>query len=109
MPRRLIPTDREGKILMAGMLVCMLLVGVLVWVLLAIPRSAHGSERTPYGRLAPLRLSDRQFIDESVSLDKFGIYSLHYMELRWQRMCKGPARYDAMREAADLNHTNPCG
>lgn len=27
---------------------------------------------------------------------------------RWQRMCHGGARYQAMREAFDLHQANPC-
>jgi hypothetical protein len=29
-------------------------------------------------------------------------------ESRWEAMCKGPQRYDAMREAADARKPNPC-
>jgi hypothetical protein len=32
----------------------------------------------------------------------------HYRHRRWQRMCRGPARYDAMREAYERGHANPC-
>lgn len=41
-------------------------------------------------------------------IDKFGTYSLRYYEKRWRAMCKGPARYDAMREASAMGRPQPC-
>lgn len=41
-------------------------------------------------------------------IDKFGRYSLKYYERRWNKMCQGAARYDAMREAYDMRRPNPC-
>jgi hypothetical protein len=41
-------------------------------------------------------------------IDKFGRYGDRYYQRRWKRMCAGPARYDAMREANDLGKRNPC-
>lgn len=29
-------------------------------------------------------------------------------EKRWERMCAGPERYDAMREAEEKGKPNPC-
>lgn len=45
---------------------------------------------------------------EGGPLGKFGTYSLPYMQRRWERMCDGPARYDAMREANDMGQPQPC-
>jgi hypothetical protein len=45
---------------------------------------------------------------ESNTLGLFGTYTMHYMHRRWARMCKGPARYDAMREAYELGAKQPC-
>ena len=42
-------------------------------------------------------------------IDKFGTYSDEYYARRWKRMCEGPARYDAMREANDRGKPMPCG
>lgn len=93
---------KEERILAIIMLALMILVAALVWALVTMPRAG-------YGRTLPKLITrGTSFENESPSLDKFGIYSLHYMELRWQRMCKSAARYDAMREANDLGHTNPC-
>lgn len=80
----------------------LLFIAALVWALVTMPRAGYGR---PLPRLITRGSS---FENESPSLDKFGIYSTYYMELRWRRMCKGPARYDAMREANDLQHANPC-
>lgn len=41
-------------------------------------------------------------------ISKFGRYSRAYYERRWKRMCKGGARYDAMREAFEAGKPNPC-
>jgi hypothetical protein len=30
------------------------------------------------------------------------------LEKRWERMCAGPERYDAMREADEKGRPNPC-
>ena len=38
----------------------------------------------------------------------FGTYSTNYLRRRWARMCKGPDRYEAMREAFELGKENPC-
>lgn len=38
----------------------------------------------------------------------FGEYSLEYYQRRWRRMCAGPQRYDAMREANDRGQPQPC-
>jgi hypothetical protein len=43
------------------------------------------------------------------AIGRFGVYSDQYMHRRWARMCKGPARYDAMREANQEGKPNPCG
>lgn len=32
----------------------------------------------------------------------------HYLQKRWRKMCRGPERYDAMREAYDLGMKPPC-
>lgn len=34
--------------------------------------------------------------------------ALHAIHRRWQRMCRGPERYDAMREAHEYNGSQPC-
>lgn len=47
-------------------------------------------------------------IYRSGNLDGFGAYSSRYYERHWKRMCKTPARYDAMREAAEMGKRNPC-
>jgi hypothetical protein len=46
--------------------------------------------------------------DPSVPLGAFGTYSTNYLHRRWARMCKGPARYDATREAFNHGRPNPC-
>lgn len=45
-------------------------------------------------------------IDGDIS--RFGTYSQQYLERRWRRMCSGPARYDAMREAYERGLPQPC-
>lgn len=54
------------------------------------------------------RPDPRPFVGESGDLNKFGRYADSYYARRWKRMCAGPARYDAMREANDLGKGNPC-
>lgn len=41
-------------------------------------------------------------------IDAFGTYSAAYYRSRWSRMCKGPGRYDAMREAYERQLPDPC-
>ena len=85
MPRRLIPLTTEGKVIVAIMLMCAVLTAVLFFVLLSIPRSARGAD---------LKLHTR-----AVDAINAG---------RWREMCKGAARYDAMREAYELRMPDPC-
>ena len=89
MPRRLIPDTKEGRIIMGGMLLCMVLVLVLAWVLVSIPRPASGAD------LMTVRLRQGRTMD-AINAG------------RWREMCKGPARYDAMREAYELRMPDPC-
>lgn len=35
-------------------------------------------------------------------------YQIDQQLYRWQKMCEGPARYDAMREAYAAKMPNPC-
>lgn len=41
-------------------------------------------------------------------IGSFGVYSPAYYARRWRRMCAGPQRYDAMREANELGRPMPC-
>jgi hypothetical protein len=45
---------------------------------------------------------------DSMPIGRFGTYSDAYYERRWARMCRGPMRYDAMREAFERGKQNPC-
>lgn len=45
---------------------------------------------------------------DATDLTKFGRYGDAYYQRRWARMCKGSARYEAMREAWDLGKRQPC-
>lgn len=79
-------------------LVCLAL-GIAVAL---IARRTHGAEislpnEIRYGRSLP---------DGDIS--RFGTYSAAYYRSRWTRMCKGPQRYDAMREAYDRKQPDPC-
>lgn len=93
------------KALVAIILFAILLASILAFVLIDIARTskAYGAEIA-----LPQIITRGTFKDESPSLNRFGAYSITYMQSRWQRMCKGAARYDAMREANDLNTSNPC-
>jgi hypothetical protein len=68
-----------------------------------IARRAHGADiyalpnEIKHGRSMP---------DGDIST--FGTYSPAYYRSRWSRMCKGPQRYDAMREAYDMQRPDPC-
>lgn len=44
----------------------------------------------------------------SMSLDKFGHYSMRYYRKRWVYLCSGGGRYVAMAEAYDMHQPNPC-
>lgn len=46
--------------------------------------------------------------DDTHHIGVFGTYSDAYLHRRWVRMCRGPARYDAMREAYDMRKPDPC-
>ncbi len=35
-------------------------------------------------------------------------HEVQTLEQKWESMCAGPERYDAMREAADKGKPNPC-
>lgn len=59
-----------------------------------------------HARGADMPVIGRRVIDGEVG--KFGRYGDQYYARRWQRMCNGSARYDAMREAYDLGKRNPC-
>ena len=102
MPKRLIDPDDEGRMIVGIMLICLMLVVVLVGVLIHIPRSL-GAEIA-----LPREITRGSSFDDTQSLNRFGTYSTRYLERRWARMCKGPARYDAMREAYELGHGMPC-
>lgn len=41
-------------------------------------------------------------------IGSFGVYSPGYYQRRWRRMCDGPQRYDAMREADAMGRPMPC-
>ena len=72
---------------------------LIVWA--AWHYDARGAEL-----VIPEKFRDRVY--ESGDLNKFGRYGDAYYLRRWKRMCNGPARYDAMREANDLGKGNPC-
>jgi len=60
---------------------------------------------TPTGRAD--QLSDH-LVYGPKRIGDFGTYSAHYLNRRWQRMCKGPQRYEAMREAYEHGRPPPC-
>ena len=86
MPKRLIPDDPEGRFIFAAIMLCVVLVLVLVYVLTMIPRAAVGADMK---------------VRTSATVD-----AINYG--RWKVMCKGPARYEAMREAYELRKPDPC-
>jgi hypothetical protein len=94
------------------------IITALMWVIvIAMPSSAHGAyERIPkaprlvVGEAVSDRLlyGERSYNEHNAPLNLFGVYSRHYMHRRWKRMCKGPERYDAMREAYERGMPQPC-
>jgi hypothetical protein len=74
-----------------------------VWITLDGIRTARGADLPAIimlGRTGPAYRPS--------PLGGFGTYSNQYLHRRWARMCKGPARYDAMREAHYLGKAMPC-
>jgi hypothetical protein len=81
--------------LMTGVAFVIFVVGFALFLLICAIELGHSAE---------LRIRDYQ----RSRLDRFGQYGDAYYERRWFKMCKGPARYDAMREAYELGKKNPC-
>lgn len=80
----------------------------LALLLLACADIMHGRDSLPrHGRTTEYELGDFAR-PESDDLTRFGRYSLEYYRNRWQRMCEGPQRYDAMREADSMRQPMPC-
>lgn len=94
MPRRLLPDDFEGKMIVGIMLMCVVLVVVLIGVLFHIPR-VTGAE------IALPKIITEGFGRPSRTVDAINAG-------RWREMCKGAARYEAMREAYELRKPDPC-
>jgi hypothetical protein len=82
--KRLWPNDWEGRLIVLIMLGAVVLFAVLVWMLVLIPR-ARGADLPMHVRVM-----------DAVNAG------------RWKQMCKGAARYDAMREAYELKRPDPC-
>jgi hypothetical protein len=75
-----------------------------LFMLVTATEQGHGAELT-FSPRAPRHAP----LQESLQLDRFGTYSDEYYARRWKRMCDGPERYDAMREADSRGKSNPCG
>jgi hypothetical protein len=90
----------RGGCLFAGIALTLVLATLVAIVTYDI---VHGAELTMSAR--PHKHAP---VIESMQLGRFGTYSDEYYARRWRRMCDGPARYDAMREAADRGRPNPC-
>jgi hypothetical protein len=90
---------------------------MLMWIATLTLGTAHGAyervQRVP-SLVVGETISDRLLYGKrsyrsEAPLNLFGVYSRHYMHRRWKRMCKGPERYDAMREAYERGLPMPCG
>lgn len=75
---------------------------LVLWLAFAVDRANAASLDIPL----PPEITMGYSYDRPIGL--FGTYSTHYMQRRWARMCKGPMRYEAMREAFELGRPNPC-
>lgn len=93
-PRRLIPEGNEEKAIIGIMLMCLILLVVLVGVLIRIPHVSSAELKLP-------KIITRDFGRPSNTVDAIN-------DGRWSEMCKGAARYEAMREAYELRKPDPC-
>lgn len=72
---------------------------IALMIVVGVPSPALGAD---------VKIPDRLIYDDQKPLGMFGTYREHYLQRRWRNMCKGPARYDAMREAMEIGRPNPC-
>jgi hypothetical protein len=89
-------------------LILLVIGGFLLWSVIYAGRARGAELELPrHGKTIEYRFGDFERPTDG-DIDKFGVYSLRYLERRWQRMCDGPQRYDAMREADSLGKPQPC-